>query len=130
MARVRAGKLIHIWAATQLTETLKMRLYISSCCSILTYGSEAWLLDTKVRSTIRCANACMLSHITGRTIQEEANTTTTTFEIIVWIRAHRLQWLGHILCMQADRLVHQAAHHIYENKRAGDMMMDAPAADS
>ena len=41
MAKLRAGSLRHVWAA-ELPLDLKLRLYISCCCSILVYGSEAW----------------------------------------------------------------------------------------
>ena len=43
MAIARAGKLHNIWAAPNLTLKLKLQLYKSACCSILTYGSEAWM---------------------------------------------------------------------------------------
>ena len=38
-------------------------LYKASVCSILTYGSEAWLLDDETCKIINGANAYMLSHI-------------------------------------------------------------------
>ena len=36
------GKMRHIWGNKELYQNLRMRLYKSSVCSILTYGSEAW----------------------------------------------------------------------------------------
>jgi len=90
-AQTRAGKLRHIWAAPQLTLQLKLRLYISACVSILTYGSEAWLLDPRVTSALRGANARMLARITKKEIKDEARDSTTTFNIIAWIRATRLK---------------------------------------
>ena len=46
---------------------------------------------------INGANNRMVSKITNRTIKEEAgrSTSTRTFDIVKWIRAHRLQWVGH-----------------------------------
>ena len=103
---------------------LRIRLYISGCCSILTYGSEAWPLDDETCKIINGANAYMLSHITGRTRHEEASSATTTFNLLWWIRARRKKWLGHILRMKDDRMIKQAVRHIHEYRRAGDLLMD------
>ena len=67
-----------------------------SVYSILTYGSEAWILDKETRRTINGANANMFSVITGRTSHEEAGRTATeevtstekTFDLVMWIRDH------------------------------------------
>ena len=47
-ARQRFGKMRNIWGNRTLHVNLRMRLYKSSVCSILTYGSEAWRLTTEV----------------------------------------------------------------------------------
>ena len=88
MARTRAGKLHRIWKS-DLPIKLKLRLYISAVCSILSYGSEAWLLDDRACRAINGANAAMLSHITGNTIRHEPTATTTTFQILRWIRVSK-----------------------------------------
>ena len=135
MATARAGKLRNIWGADDLPLKLKLRLYKSACCSILVYGSEAWRLDKKTCAIINGANAMMLSHITNRPRRDEAckRKHTTTFNIISWIRARRLRWLGHILRLHdADkqhseqRLLFQAVKHIFEHPSEGDLLMDAP----
>ena len=128
-AKSRAGRLRHILQAKDVSLDLRIRLYISGCCSILTYGSEAWPLDEKTCRIINGANAYMLSHITGRTKHEEASSATTTFNLIWWIRARRLKWLGHILRLKRDRngkerLIKQAVRHIHESRREGDLLMD------
>ena len=61
MEKVRVGSLRHIWAS-DLTLDLKLRLYISGCCSILVYGSESWVLNDEACRCINGANAYMLSH--------------------------------------------------------------------
>ena len=47
---VRAGKVRHKWEEENLSLKLKLklRLYKSTCYSILTYGSEVWVLDDRV----------------------------------------------------------------------------------
>ena len=81
----------------------------------------------------------MVSHITGRTRHEEASPTTSSFNIVMWIRARRHQWLGHILRMfvvdgpkKADNneTLKQAVQHIYNHPTQGDFMMDAPKTNS
>ena len=95
-------------------------------CSILTYGSEAWRLDERACKAINNANARMLAFITGKTVAEEAVVATTTFNLLMWIRCRRLQWVGHILRMQDSRLVKRALQHIYTNRQVGDLLMDIP----
>ena len=97
MARQRFGKMRHIWTCKVLHLRLRLRLYIASVCSILTYGSEAWNLTAEVRRKINGANSQMLSVITGKTQREEASETTCSFNLVRAVRARRLQWLGHIL---------------------------------
>ena len=92
----------------------------------MTYGSEAWLLDEEACKAINRSNAIMLAFITGKTIAEEANIDTTTFNVVMWIRCRRLQWCGHILRMQDERMVKWSLFHIYENRQLGDMLMDIP----
>ena len=82
MAMQRAGKLRHVWAAEELSLDLRMRLYRAAVCSILVYGSEAWFLNDKACKALNGANARMVSHITGRTVREEASPATWTFDIV------------------------------------------------
>ena len=132
MAKARAGALRHIWASTTLTLTLKLRLYTAACCSIMTYGAEAWHLDEQTCRILRGANAFMLSHITGKTKRQEAKEAECTFAILPWIRARRLRWVGHILRMSdpdehnRPRMVKRALKHIYDNNAEGDILSDIP----
>ena len=128
-ATQRFGKMRHIWGNKELHQNLLMRLYKSSVCSILTYGSEAWRLTPNVCATLNGANSSMVSKITGRTIRDEA-TDGKTFDLLKWIRARKLQWLGHILRMGRERKIKQAIFEMYKAPQQGDMLMDAPRTDS
>ena len=128
-AKQRFGKMRHIWGNKELHKNLRMRLYKSSVCSILTYGSEAWRLTTKVCAALNGANSSMVSRITGRTIREEA-IEGKTFDLVKWIRARKLQWLGHILRMGTERKIKRAIYVMFKDPQPGDMLMDAPKADS
>ena len=120
----------HLWHHNNLHINLRMRLYKASVCSILTYGSEAWTLNAKVMRKLNGANAHMVSAITGRTVQQEASAKWRTFDLVKWIRARRLQWLGHILRLGPERLIKQAVFEMYKNRQDGDLMMDSPVTKS
>ena len=128
-ARQRFGKMRHIWSNKELHVNLRMRLYKSSVCSILTYGSEAWRLTTEVCAALNGANSSMVSVITGKTIKEEA-TVGKSFDLLKWIRARRLQWLGHILRMGTERTLKQAVFIMFKTQQPGYLLMDAPATNS
>ena len=129
-ARQRFGKMRHIWADKRLHLNLRLRLYKSSVCSVMTYGAEAWKLDDKVSKALNGANSQMLSVITGRSPHDEASPGTRTFDLPRWIRARRLQWLGHILRMEDDRKLKQAVFEIFKAPSQGDLLMDAPTVKS
>ena len=130
LAVARFGKMRHIWKSSDLHMRLRMRLYISSVCSILTYGSETWNLTNEVRRKLNGVNSRMVSIITGKTPHEEASDGTRSFDLVRAVRARRLSWLGHILRMDQDRLLVKAVKHLYEDGNEGDILMDAPTTSS
>ena len=93
----------------------------------MVYGSEAWILDDKAKKMLNGANSRMMAHITGRSVREEASPSSRTFDVLTWIRARRLQWVGHILRLKGtdeDRLIHKALQWMYENRKDGDLLLD------
>ena len=130
MAVARFGKMRNIWTAKVLHIRLRMRLYISSVCSILTYGSEAWLMTEEIRRAINGANSRMMSIITGNSPHDEAKDGTRSFDLVRAIRARRLAWLGHILRMAPTRILVQAVGHVYKNRSEVDILTDAPKTQS
>ena len=132
MAQTRHGKMRHVWRSKVLHPRLKMRLYVSAVCSIMIYGSEAWILDAATQRALNGANSKMVSQITGRTIREEA-VEGKTYDVVAGIRATRLRWLGLILRMRPnkngeERMIKKAVRMLYENRSQGDILMDAPQA--
>ena len=106
-----------------------MRLYIAACCSILVYGSKAWILNKEACKCINGANAFMLSHITGKTKKEEATVETMTFNMFAWIRTRRLRRVGHILRLKNERLIKQTLKVIWDHKQEGDILVDVEEDD-
>ena len=145
-AQTTAGKMRNIWASKSTPLRLKLRIYKVGVCSKLTYGCEAWELDDSACRLLNGANSRMLSHITGRSAHEEASDKTRTFDVLAAIRARRMKWVGHILRMSPERLVHKALRHMHSTRPApakrhdiatrnneyvtysrGDLLMDVPA---
>ena len=92
---------------------LRMRLYKSSVCSIMVYGSEAWTLSETVCKRLNGANARMVCIISGKSPKQEATGAECTFNLVRWIRARRLQWAGHILRMGSQRMIKQALYEMF-----------------
>ena len=124
MAKTRFDKMRHIWKCKSLHIRLRLRLYVSSVCSILTYGSEAWNITEEVRRKINGTNSVMLSVITGNKPRQEAVATTCSFNLVRAIRARRIQWLGHILRLDEDRILQRAIKDIYNHICEGEILMD------
>ena len=130
MTQTRFGKLGHIWHDNDLHRGLKLRLYKTCVCNILTYGSEAWTLSTSITRALNGANTLMMAAITGNNPHQEASAKTRTFGIVMWIRAWRLQWLGHILRMGDERLLKRDIFGMFKERQDGDILMDTPSHNS
>ena len=72
------------------------------------------------------ANAQMMSVISGKSPHEEASPKTRSFDIVRWVRARRLAWLGHILRLGPDRKIKQTVFEMFKDRSEGDLLMDAP----
>ena len=132
MTTQRFGKLRHVWTDNQLHLNLRLplRIYKSCIYSIMTYDSEAWRLTETVVSALNGANARMVCILTGKTVHQEASAKWRTFNLVRWIRARRLQWLGHILRLGTTRMLKQAAFEMFSSPQPGDLLMDAPRCES
>ena len=105
---------------------MKLRIYSTAVCSIITYGCETWHLNAVTSRRINGANSHMLAYITGRSIQQEARPASTSLDIIKRMRKTRLRWLGQILRGDNRRLVFQAVKHQHDNMKNGNILMDVP----
>ena len=79
---VTEGKMRGIWASKSIPTSLKMRIYKTGVCSKMTYGSETWNLNDRACTILNGANARMVSHITHKTVHEEACSETRTFDLM------------------------------------------------
>ena len=79
---------------------------------------------------INGANAQMMRVISGKTPHQEASPKWRSFDIVKWIRARRLAWVGHILRLGPERKIKQAVYEMFKHRSEGDLLMDAPATTS
>ena len=104
LAADRMGELRHVFNSS-IPFGLKMRIYKTAVCSLLTYGSEAWHLDERITAKINGFNSRMLSRFTGKDAHAEASARTRSYDLVAAVKKRRLIWLGHILRLKGERLV-------------------------
>ena len=95
-------------------------------------GDGVWArgLGPDSKKKIRDWNSQCLYLITGNDYNVEAKESTKSFNLLGALRARRCKWLGHVLRMDPDRLVHRAICLLHESDLVGTLMMDAPEHDS
>ena len=83
-AQVRYGQLRSIFDSPDLCVQIKIRvyMYIDVIFSLMTFGSETWDLSPDVCQHLNNTNSLMLSHITGKSIRDEAHAYTITFNLV------------------------------------------------
>ena len=105
-----------------------MKIRMFKCCvwSVLAYGNAAWKLDDNACKALRGWNARCLTRITDRGIREE--TIDPSANLVNYIRAQRLKWLGHTL--RRERNHPAKGIRIQPEKdwsfKGGSVLMDAP----
>ena len=127
IAGERSRTLGHIWSDNRLPRQLKLRLYAACVCSTLTHGSEAWTLTPSAMKALNGFNSRQLHRITGRPYRDEA--THPSYDLLAAIRLRRHRWLGHILRMPPERLLHRAVRALGQRGgppyQPGSLLMDA-----
>ena len=71
-------------------------------------------------------NSRMLARITGRDVQSEARSATSSFDLVKSIRIRRLRWLGQILRGDQSRLLFKTIQQQHVMKDPGNLFMDTP----
>ena len=135
LAKARCDKLRHLFDSPNLILHLKLRLYRAAICSLITYGCETWRLDIKTMRMLNNANSIMLSRITGNSIPHEARPTTTSYNLVRYIRIIRYKFAGSILRSPTlpsgeNRLTYLVLVHKHMTNEPGSILMDVPPHSS
>ena len=110
-------KLERLWRSSQLSISIKVKLFHTTCVTILLYGCESWVVSHDMESKINAfATSCyriMLNirrrdHVTNNTIY----TMTNTKPLIQRLRERQLRFLGHILRMPEEEPARRYALYI------------------
>ena len=140
MASTRFGELRHLWKSRDLPKRLKLQLYESGVCSILTHSHEAWKLDEATCRKLRAWNGRNLAVINSGDLPDlndesfrtliRLQTNKPDFDLVAALRVRRSRWLGHILRKDESALIRQVVlrfNEIYpEGLPEGSLLMDAP----
>ena len=107
-------KMKSIWRSKVVDIKLKAKLFRWSCVSILTYGSESWILTDKLAKQIdsfsTTAYRRMLGiHWTDKVSNERLYQMTDQRPLSEIIQQRQLRFIGHILRREPTELVNQYA---------------------
>ena len=126
------GQLRHIFHSDDLAISVKLELFKSAVCSVLTYGNEVWVLDDKTQSKIRGWAANKLVQFvknedgTDRTHSQENR--HPSVDIVLMLRARRLRWVGHVIRLDESRLLRQVLlRKVPGGRKPGTILMDTPS---
>jgi hypothetical protein len=98
LAASRYSGMGNIWRSAEISLTLKLRIYQAAVCSVVIYGSEAWIWTEALEKKLKNWNAKRVAFITEKEIREEYK--EPTFDLVSRTRKRRLDWAKDLL--QAD----------------------------
>ena len=111
----------NVWRSSEISLTLKLRIYQAAACSVVMYGSEAWIWTEALEKKLKNLNA-------KKEIREECK--DPTFVLVSRTRKRRLDWAKDLL--QADSQLPSRQVMIASVQAEGwgrGLMMDAAVRD-
>ena len=100
-------KLERIWRSQIITIETKVRIFNTTCVTVLLYGCESWVISSEMESKINSfATSCYRIMLNIKRIDHVPNAQlyvdTNTEPLIKRVRLRQLTFLGHILRMPED----------------------------
>jgi hypothetical protein len=102
-----------LFMSKTLSKKSKFKLSKSVIKSIVTYASETWVLKKQIEEKLLISERKIIRRIYGPTVDpndlrrrrmnKEINTLLKQRNIVRYIKAQRLVWLGHLERMHEDR---------------------------
>jgi hypothetical protein len=116
-----------------LKRSTKMRIYITLVTPVVTHASETWTLTEKDEMRLRIFERQVLRKIFGPIVigkdiwrirnRAELDQVINGTDIVRFIKAQRVKWLGHIQRMDTSRI----AKRIFEWKPIGKRSLGRPS---
>ena len=114
-----------------ITSKTKMKIYKTLIRPVATYGAEAWTLSVKDATRLRTFERKIVRRMYGAVREEdgfrrrnnkEINELLEGEDIVRFIKAQRLRWLGHVMRMSQTR----TPHAVYKTKMEGRRKQGRP----
>jgi hypothetical protein len=110
-------KLERLWKSSLLSIPAKVKLFHTTCVTILLYGCESWVLSLDMESKINAfATSCYRIMLNIKRKDHVPNTSvyamTETKPLIHSVRNLQLRFLGHILRMPEDKTARKYALYL------------------
>ena len=110
-------KLEQLWKSPHISITTKVKLFNTTCVTILLYGCESWVISQDMENKINAfATSCYSVMLNIKRIDHVLNTTvyfmTNTVPLIHLVRHRQLKFLGHILRMSKEEPARRYALYI------------------
>ena len=114
LAKGRANRSFQkLWKSKQLSIPLKCKLYRALVLSVVLYSSETWTMNKSTQRKLESFHTSCLRRILcfsylERSTNEEVLARSRMSTLSAMIKIKRLNWFGHILRMNDDRLALRA----------------------
>ena len=110
-------KLERLWKSPNIRIPTKVKLFNTTCVTLLIYGCESWVISQDVENKINAfATSCYRVMLNIKRIDHVLNTTvysmTNTVPLIHLVRHRQLKFLGHILRMSKEEPARRYALYI------------------
>ena len=110
-------KLEQLWKSPHISNSTKVKLFNTTCVTILLYGCESWVISQDMENKINAfATSCYRVMLNIKRIDHVLNTTvysmTNTVPLIHLVRHRQLKFLGHILRMSKKEPARRYALYI------------------
>ena len=101
-------KLEQLWKSPHISIATKVKLFNTTCVTILLYGCKLWVISKDMENKINAfATSCYRVMLNIKRIDHVLNTTvysmTNTVPLIHLVRHRQLKFLGHILSSECQR---------------------------
>lgn len=119
-------KLERLWRSPSLPIDTKIKLFETTCVTVLLYGCESWVITKDMENKINAfATSCYRVMLNIKRMDRIPNETiynlTNTIPLIARVRTRQLKFLGHILRLTDDEPVKEYALYVppYGKRKPG-----------